>query len=117
TFAPQRAQLYADLAALAARWPSPGGPRLAALFTGAGWHYLQDVGSQLHTVQVGLYDFFVRAKLLYWGRAALTLGGYLAELRPFTSIGLDILTNHHVFAEELTAKRLVAAEAGGQGPL
>jgi hypothetical protein len=117
TFAPARAQLHAELALLAARWGGPGAARLAALFTGAGWHYLQDVGSQVHTVQVGLYDFFVRAKLLYWARAALTAGGYLGELKPFTAIGLDLLTNHHVFAEELGAKRLLEAERTGKGAL
>src|SRR5262245_60439723 len=41
TFAPERAQLHADLARLATLWGGPGAARLAALFTGAGWHYLQ----------------------------------------------------------------------------
>lgn len=117
TFAPERAQLYAELAALASLWPEASAPALAALFTGHGWHYLQDVGSQVHTVQVGLYDFFFRAKLLYWKRAALTFGGYLGELRPFTSIGIDLIANHHVWIEGLGAKRILEAARGAGGPL
>jgi hypothetical protein len=116
TFAPERAQLHADLAVLAGYWNGPGAARLSALFTGAGWHYLQDVGSQVHTVQVGLYDFFVRAKILYWLRAALTAGGYFGELRSFGSIGITILSNHHIFVESLGARRLLDAEGARAGP-
>jgi hypothetical protein len=116
TLAAERAQLHADLALLAGLWGGPGAERLAALFTGAGWHYLQDVCSQVHTVQVGIRELWVAAKLEYWKRAALTLGGYLGDLRPFTSIGVDFIANHHLWVEAVGARALEEAVAG-RGPL
>jgi len=42
----------------------------------------------------------------------LTGGGYLGHMRSLGSIGIDILSNHHVLSEQLTQKRLLSAVAG-----
>jgi hypothetical protein len=109
------AQLHTDMALLAHLWGQSGSDYLFRTFAGQSFHYLEDVGNQIHTVQVGSYDFFFDAKLQYWWRALITAGGYLGPLRPFTSIGIDILTNHHALIEELTALRFYEAIAGQSG--
>jgi len=109
------AQLHTDMALLAQLWGQSGSDYLARTFAGQSFHYLEDVGNQIHTVQVGSYDFFFDAKLQYWWRALITAGGYLGPLRPFTSIGIDILTNHHTLIEELTALRFYEALEGQSG--
>ncbi len=103
SLAPEMAQLHTDLAILAHLWGGRGGKWLTTAFAGHAFHYLQDVGNQIHTVQVGLYDFFVDAKLQYWWRAFVTSGGTLAQLDSFTTIGIGILRNHHILIEQLTA--------------
>src|SRR5205085_2293186 len=51
------AQLYTDLAGMAENeW-------LAATFAGAAFHHIEDVCNQIHTVQVGIYEFFESAFL------------------------------------------------------
>ena len=112
TLAAEMAQEQADLAVLATLWGGPGSRALAVGFAGQALHYVEDVGNQIHTVQVGSFDFFLSAKLQYWWRALITSGGYLAPLRPFASIGLDILSNHHLLIEQLTARRFEEALAG-----
>jgi len=109
------AQLHTDLALLAQLWGQSGSDYLSRTFAGQSFHYLEDVGNQIHTVQVGSYDFFFSAKLQYWWRALITAGGYLGPLRPFTAIGIDILTNHHTLIEELTAARFYEAVDGEPG--
>src|SRR5205807_9668230 len=52
------AQLYTDLAFLAANSNLPGREWLATCFAGAAFHHVEDVGNQIHTVQVGIYEFF-----------------------------------------------------------
>ncbi|MFT7625860.1 MAG: hypothetical protein ACI9WU_005051, partial [Myxococcota bacterium] len=84
SLAADMAQLHTDLALLAQLWGGRGHRWLTVAFIGHGLHYLQDVGNQIHTVQVGLYDFFVDAKLQYWWRAFITSGGTLAPLKAFT---------------------------------
>ena len=106
------AQMHTDLAVLAWLWGKPGSRYLALSFAGQSFHFLEDVGNQIHTVQVGAYDFFLAAKIQYWWRALITAGGYLGDLRPFTSIGIDILTNHHALIEELTALRFLESLDG-----
>src|SRR5206468_4039299 len=61
TFGAELADSYGGLAALAVRLP--GGERLALTHAGAAAHHVEDVANQIHTVQVGLYDFFVSAKV------------------------------------------------------
>jgi hypothetical protein len=116
TLAAEMAQEHLDLALLAALLAEGASPELAWLHTGQGFHYLQDVGNQIHTVQVGLYDFFFDAFMERLKLAFLTGGGYLGELRSLASIGIDILTNHHVLSENYTQKRVKEALQGGGAP-
>ena len=109
SFAREFCQLHYDLAVLAILWGKPAGRSLAHLFLGQGMHYLEDVGNQVHTVQVGSYDLLKRAKLLTWERALFTLGGYAGELKPWTRVGIDLITTHHVLSEGLNAKRIFEA--------
>lgn len=115
TLAAEMAETHLELALLAALEEQPS-ETLAWLYTGQAMHYLQDVGNQIHTVQVGIYDFFVDATLARLFLAARTGGGYLGELRTMPSIGIDILTNHHVLSEQLTKKRVIDALAGRATP-
>lgn len=98
TFAPERAQAYGDLSFIAARLRQPA---LAALFAGNAFHYLADVANQIHTIQVGIYDFFVDATLQAWKLKLLRLGGLLGPTLERNQIGIDIIANHHSWSEEL----------------
>ena len=69
-----------------------------------------------HTVQVGLFDFFQDAFFERLKMGLLSGGGYVAPMRSLSSIGIDILTSHHVLSEHLTQKRLLATVAGGMDP-
>jgi hypothetical protein len=107
TFGAEFGDSYTSLAVLASHLP--GGQRLALTFAGAAAHHIEDVANQIHTVQVGIYEFFVDAKIQSWIEELTTLGGYLADRRGFVAIGIDIIANHHVLAESLYAKHLLAA--------
>lgn len=109
TFAPERAQAYCDLTLIARELNQPV---LAAVFAGAGFHYVADAASQIHTLQVGIYEFFVDAKLQSWKLELWTLGGLLGRTRDFRDIGLDILTNHHTWSEEFFRVACERAAAG-----
>lgn len=109
TFAPERAQAYGDLAVLAA---SLGEPALAAVFAGNAFHYLADVANQIHTIQVGIYEFFVDATLQSYKLKLLCLWGLLCEVRPFKDIGIDMIMNHHTWSEEMTRIALERGMAG-----
>jgi hypothetical protein len=113
TLAAEMAQSHLDLALIAGLEEQPD-PTLAWLYTGQAFHYLEDVSNQIHTVQVGIYDFFVDATIERLKMAAKTGGGYLGRLRSVASIGIDILTNHHVISEQLTKRRVLEA-LGGHG--
>ena len=105
-YGPEFAQLYTDLAALAAQSGLPSGPWLKAVFEGAAFHHLEDVCNQIHTVQVGIYDFFQSAFLQSKLRDVRTLGGLLGERRSLKTLGLRIISNHHLLSEDLFARRL-----------
>jgi len=117
TLAAQMAQLHLDLALVAELNDAPTSRELGWEFLGQGFHYLQDVGNQAHTVQVGLYDFFLSAGIERLKLGLLTGGGYLGHMRSLGSIGLDILSSHHVLAEELTRKRMLAGKTGTPSPV
>lgn len=106
TFGADFADVYTLLAILASRMPD--GDRLAVLMAGATAHHVEDVANQIHTVQVGLYDFFVDAKLESIKQDLLSLGGLLRARPTFIGIGIGIISNHHVLAEELYARHLLA---------
>lgn len=107
------AQIYADLALLAAGVDEPW---LAAAFTGASFHHIQDVANQIHTVQVGTYEFFRSAWMQSKLRDAATLGGLLGPRVTLRDAGLRLLANHHLFSEDLFAKRLAEAARGAPAP-
>lgn len=111
TLGAEMAELHLDLALIAATLEQPS-PTLAWLYTGHAFHYLQDVSNQIHTIQVGLYDFFVDATLQRLWMSAKTGGGYFGELRTMASIGIDMLTNHHVISEKLAKKRVIESLGG-----
>src|SRR5262249_13923755 len=75
TFGAEVADSYTVLSIVASRLPR--GDRLSLLFAGAAAHHLEDIANQIHTVQVGIYDFFVDAKLQSFKEELLSLGGYL----------------------------------------
>jgi hypothetical protein len=112
TLASEMAQLHLDLALLAALSDGPSQRELSYYYAGAGFHYLEDVGNQIHTMQVGLFDFFKDAFLERLKLGLLTGGGYLGKMRSLASIGIDIITSHHVLSEELTGKRFREAMTG-----
>jgi len=102
------AQLYTDLALLAASSNLPGREWLATCFAGAAFHHVEDVGNQIHTVQVGIYEFFRDAWFQSKLRDLRTLGGLLGERRSLRQIGVRLIANHHLFSEDLFAKRVQA---------
>jgi hypothetical protein len=105
TFGADFAESYTVLALLAARLPA--GQRLALTQAGAAAHHIEDVANQIHTVQVGIYEFFVDAKIESIKEDLLSIGGLLHARPSFISIGIDIIANHHVLAESLYAKHLL----------
>jgi hypothetical protein len=115
------AQLYTDLALLAASSNLPSREWLATCFAGAAFHHIEDVGNQIHTVQVGIYEFFRDAWFQSKLRDLRTLGGLLGERRSLRQIGVRLIANHHLFSEDLFAKRVeanapeVAGELRGLG--
>lgn len=113
TLAAEMAQIHLDVAMLAAHSDAPGAKEMAWLYAGAGMHYLEDIGNQIHTVQVGCYDFFQDAFFERLKLGILTGGGYVRPMRSLASLGIDILTNHHVLSEHLTEKRMQGALSGG----
>lgn len=105
TFGAEFADTYGALAALAIRLPH--GHRLALTLAGAAAHHLEDVANQIHTVQVGIYEFFVDAKIESIKEELKSVGGFVRARPGFVSIGIDIISNHHVLAEALYAKHLL----------
>jgi hypothetical protein len=106
TFGAAFADLYTALAVISAKLD--GGERLALVHAGAAAHHIQDVANQIHTVQVGIYDFFVDAKVESLKEELRSVGGLLRPRPTFVSIGIDIIANHHTLAEALYAKHLLA---------
>jgi hypothetical protein len=107
------AQLYTDLALLASASDLDGREWLATCFAGAAFHHIEDVGNQIHTVQVGFYDFFKSAFLQSKIRDVVTLGGLLGKRRSLEQIGIRLVANHHLFSEDLLAKRVAEVVSGG----
>ncbi|MFI5281026.1 MAG: hypothetical protein ACHQU1_11045 [Gemmatimonadales bacterium] len=101
TYAPDNAQLYTDLALLAAHDGKPSGPLLGAIFAGTAAHYIADAGNAIHTVQVGIYPIFVDATVQHWLRNAGRLFGLFGTAPSRNAIGLGIITNLHTMSERL----------------
>ena len=100
--------IYSDLAALS---PTPW---LRATFTGAAFHHIEDMCNQIHTVQVGIYEFFASAWLQSHERDLFTLGGLFGRRYSLKDIGLQLIANHHLMSEDLFAKHI--RYDGGEEP-
>lgn len=98
--------LYTQLAVLARGSGLPSAEWLTVTFEGAAFHHLEDLANQIHTVQVGIYEFFESA---YWQskkRDLETLGGLFGERKSLRQIGLRLIANHHLMSEDLFAKHV-----------
>jgi hypothetical protein len=105
TFGTELADAYTSLALLAAQ--DPAGQRLALTFAGAATHHIQDVANQIHTVQVGIYDFFFDAKIESIKEELRSIGGLWRPRPTFVTIGIQIIANHHLLLEELFGRHLL----------
>jgi len=110
-FAPDFAEAHTDLALGAAALGTPGGRALAWRLLGNAHHYLEDVANQIHTLQA-VYPFFVDAKIESLKEEVLSAGGLLRKRPGFVEIGIGIIKNHHLFLENLWAKRVREGAAG-----
>jgi hypothetical protein len=111
TFADEFAQVHTDLALAAATLDRPGAHRLSLALLGQGEHYLEDLANQIHTLQA-VFPFFVSAKLESLEEDVRTLGGVLGPRRGFLPIGIQIISNHHLFVEALWSGELRRAAGG-----
>jgi len=111
TYAEDNAQLYSDLSDLAWLEGGHGSGALSVLYAGNAFHYIEDVGNAIHTLQVGLYSFFVDATLYHAWRRLVTLFGLLGPTPSRNSIGVDIVSNHHLLSEALFQSELMTALA------
>ncbi len=66
--APEFSQTYTDLAMLARLRGGQGAEWLALTFGGNNLHGLEDLGNQIHCTVLGIPEFFVDAKLVYYQR-------------------------------------------------
>ena len=98
------AQRFLLLSLLALSWNDPANRYFADLFLGHAAHYAQDSTMPLHTMQVGIYDFFVDAKIGEYIEDATSMGGVLYRRPTLRTIGTGIINNYHVFAEKLFAQ-------------
>ncbi|MGZ6126416.1 MAG: hypothetical protein ACXWLR_15715, partial [Myxococcales bacterium] len=102
---PEFVRLYTDLAALAAESGSSA-VWLQGAFAGGAFHHLQDLSNQIHTVQVGIYQFFQAAFVQSKLQDLKTLGGVFGERHSLAQAGLRLIANHHLLSEDLLAKHL-----------
>lgn len=116
TYAADMAQLHLDMAIMVRYWGivqmDSTAEYLSLQWVGAGMHYVEDAAGPLHTVQVGSYELFKRAKIQAMLQALRTGGGTFGEMHPFTELGLGFLRNHHLFAEAWAQTELEAARDG-----
>jgi hypothetical protein len=119
TYAADMAQLHLDMAIMVKYWGivemDSTAEYLSLQWLGAGMHYVEDAAGPLHTVQVGSYELFKRAKIQAILQALRTGGGTFGEMHPYTELGLDFLRNHHLFAEAWAQAELEAARDGKPG--
>ena len=123
TFAPDFAQELTDLAICAGTFNRngngggnrdggregvrEGGQALAWLYLAQADHYIGDVANQIHTLQA-IYPFFFDAKIESYKEELRSMGGLLRSRPDFVTIGIGIIKNHHLLAENLWAKRVLA---------
>lgn len=111
-YGPEFVGIYTDLAALATTSELPSAAWLEAVFAGAAFHHLEDLCNQIHTVQVGTYQFFREAFLQSKLRDLETLGGLLGQRRSLRQIGVRLIANHHLLSEDYFAKHLETLHTG-----
>ena len=98
--------IYSELARLAGQSGLRSAPWLQAAFAGAAFHHIEDLCNQIHTVQVGIYEFFQSAFLQSKLRDLKTLGGVFGRRYSLKEVGLRLIANHHLLSEDLFAKHL-----------
>jgi hypothetical protein len=103
---PEFVRIYTELAQLALQSDIPSREWLAATFAGAAMHHLEDLCNQIHTVQVGIYEFFQAAFLQSKLRDVKTLGGLFGRRYSLKQVGLRLVANHHLLSEDWFAKRV-----------
>ena len=117
TYGAWMAQMHLDLSTLAEFWGhvkmTSASEPIQVAWLAAGLHYVEDAAGPLHTVQVGSYALFKRAKLAYWAQAVRTCGGYCGVLPSFPKIGMGYLHNHHLMAEAWLEEQVYQATAKG----
>ena len=111
-WARELAQMHTDLGLMAATLSEPGARTLALIYIGNAHHYIEDVSNQIHTLQA-IYPFFFDAKIGSYKEEIRSLGGLLAPRPSFVDIGVHIITNHHLLAEELFMRHVTRALSGG----
>jgi hypothetical protein len=119
-YGPEFVRIYSELAELAGTSDLPSAAWLQAVFAGAAFHHLEDICNQIHTVQVGIYDFFQAAFIQSKVRDLKTLGGLFGRRYSLKQIGLRLIANHHLLSEDLFAKDLLVKHevpAPGAAPL
>src|SRR5205085_1344843 len=109
TYAPDNAQMYTDLAELAALDGRAPWRPLSALYAGNVMHFVADVGNAVHTVQVGIYPIFVDATIQSYILKVVHLWGLLGTPPTRNKIGIDIITNLHTLSEQLFEAQLIDA--------
>jgi hypothetical protein len=111
------AQMHTDLALIAASLPLPAAKTLAWIYVGNAHHYIEDVSNQIHTLQA-IYPFFFDATIDSYKEELRTLGGVLGPRPDMVTIGVRIVTNHHLLCEELFMRHVTRALSGAsEAPL
>ena len=117
TYGAWMAQMHLDVCTLAEFWGhlkmTSAGEPIEIAWLAAGLHYVEDAAGPLHTVQVGSYALFKRAKLAYWAEALKSCGGYCGPLPSFPKVGLGFLHNHHLMLEAWLEDQVYLAMTGG----
>jgi hypothetical protein len=103
--------IYSDLAALS---PTPW---LRATFEGAAFHHIEDMCNQIHTVQVGIIEFFESAWLQSKLHDVKTLGGLFGRRYSLKDVGLRLIANHHLLSEDLFARHIRYTPGEELGPI
>ncbi|HEY2031349.1 MAG TPA: hypothetical protein VGH20_19295 [Myxococcales bacterium] len=111
-YGPEFVRIYTELAQLAGESGLASGPWLQAVFAGAAFHHLEDLCNQIHTVQVGIYEFFQAAFVQSKLQDLKTMGGVLGPRYSLKQVGLRLIANHHLLSEDLFAKRVAEAQGG-----
>lgn len=99
TLGTEMAKEHFLLALLAASWAGDREHILTLTWLGSALHYVQDASDPLHTVQVGAPCIAYKALRAFAGRALGTFWGFLGELRPFSDVAADIISNYHLAIE------------------